>query len=392
MVAAAVALAGCGGANAGRGTPEPAGGVPAEPVVDPGGVPIVDRSRHSVPLGEVVFDTFDGRFVPLESASEARVRAVRDAIRPVYRPRHGSARALPWLGDDDLVIGVAGAGGAYAYPVKVLNVREIVNDVIAGRPIVVTYCPLCGSGVVYSRALAGRTLAFGNTSALYESDLVMYDHQTGSYWFQVVGQAIVGRLTGERLEPLPSATMPWARWRRLHPDTRLLAGDGDDRFDDRYAEDAFAAYPASVDRGEFAFPVSKPKLDRRLRAAEVVVAVAAGGDSRAYPVERIGTAAVNDELSGVPVVVFVRRGADAPFRASARGRRLTFELRDGRFVDRQTRTTWDLAGRAVAGPLQGVTLEPLPSRRAFWFSIAIAEPGIGIHASRGRSRGRASLP
>jgi hypothetical protein len=225
-VGAAVALVGCGGAGEVRGTSGPASG--AAPGLAGGAVPAVDRSRHNVRLGDVVFDTFNGGFVRLDDALPGLISSERDAIRPVYHPRYGSA--LPGLKDEDLVIGYASGRGAYAYPVKVLERRELVDAVIDGRPVLVSYCPLCGSGVVYSRVVRGRTLLFGNTSALYQSDLVMYDYETGSYWFQAAGEAIVGTLTGQRLHPLPSVTMRWGRWRRLHSGTRLLVADGGERF------------------------------------------------------------------------------------------------------------------------------------------------------------------
>lgn len=93
---------------------------------------------------------------------------------------------------------------------NVLNFRELVTDEIGGVPVLITYCPLCFSGVVFDREVDGLVLIFGNTSALYQSDLVMYDHQTGSYWFQVGGEAVMGTLTGARLKILPSTTMEWA--------------------------------------------------------------------------------------------------------------------------------------------------------------------------------------
>ncbi len=87
------------------------------------------------------------------------------------------------------------------------------------------YCPLCRSGIVYDRRLGGEVLSFGNTSALYESDLVMVDRGTGSYWWQVAGTAIVGPLTGAALEPLPSTVSTWEDWIELYPDTLLLSRD-----------------------------------------------------------------------------------------------------------------------------------------------------------------------
>ena len=123
-----------------------------------------------------------------------------------------------------LVVACSAGGEAFAYPINILNFHEMVNDTIGGIPLLATYCPQWFSGVVFSREVDDQTITFENTSALYQSDLVLYDHQMGSYWFQVGGEAVVGTLTGARLEPLPSATMPWGEWRALYPDTLLITG------------------------------------------------------------------------------------------------------------------------------------------------------------------------
>ena len=382
-----VLLVACGGAGQGAQERSEAPDRPKwsataiEREIDLDAVPPVDTSNASVPLQEVVFDTFDGSFVRLSNASEARIRALRDAIEPIYNPGYGSRGALPWLAGSDLVLGyISESGVPYAYPLKILNFRELVNDEIDGVPILVSYCPLCASGVAYSREVEGRTLLFGNTSALYQSDLVMFDHETGSYWFQVRGAAIVGELTGARLGVLPSMTLPWGDWKRLHPDTRLLASDGGQSFDERFAQNPFASYPQAIDEERFAFPVSKDQLDGRLPASEVVVTVEAGNAIKAYPARVIGDAAVNDEVGGEPVVVFSRAaGFATAFRPLSSGRRLTFSFVEGTFRDTETGSTWDEAGQAVAGALEGAVLEPLPTRRAFWFSIASSTPGLELH-------------
>ena len=139
------------------------------------------------------------------------------ALEPPWRYIISPPFTGRWLADDDLVLGYVSESDAFAYPIKMLDLHEIVHDVIDGVPVLVTYCPLCGSGVVYNRELDGDTLIFGNTSALYESDMVMYDHETGSYWFQVMGEAIVGPLTGRRLKPLASRTTTWEEWKEAPP-------------------------------------------------------------------------------------------------------------------------------------------------------------------------------
>ena len=177
--------------------PTPTAGPPAG-LVPTGPPPRLDRSIASVDLEEVVFDTFRGSFLPLLMATDEQIELLRDAISPIYEPTYDTVDPADWLWDTNLVIGYVSQSDAFAYPIKILNFRELVNDVIDGVPVLVSYCPLCFSGVVYSRELDGQVLLFGNTSALYESDLVMYDHQTGSYWFQVLGEALVGPMTGKR--------------------------------------------------------------------------------------------------------------------------------------------------------------------------------------------------
>ena len=351
---------------------------------------MLDTSIHNVPLDDIVFDTFSGfgRYVPLSIADDELIVRLRDAIVPIDQPVYGQPDALSWLEDEDLVLGyrsAGAAGAAFAYPVNILNFHELVNDEIEGVPVLVTYCPLCFSGVVFSREVQGRELTFGNTSALYQSDLMMYDHQTGSYWFQVGGEAVVGTLTGVRLILLPSATMEWGEWRRLYPDTRLLVGtahDPEEFNQSSYGRGMSSGFQDAVNREDFAFPVRKDKLDSRLSAGEIVVTIELNQSLKAYPLGLLGDAAVNDTLGGRPVVLLTRkdnRGVGA-FSSSREERDLIFEYResDQAFVDRDTGSVWDVGGRAISGPLKGAQLDVLNTRRAFWFSIAIAFPGIDL--------------
>ena len=157
------------------------------------------------------------------------------------------------------------SGQAHAYPHKILNFHEIVNDEIDGRPVLISYCPLCRSGVVYDRRLDGRTLTFGNTKALFESDLVMFDWETNSYWWQVPGRAIVGTVSGAALTPLASETMSWSAWRELHPRTKILSRDLG--FGRKYERDPFTGLGAALDAGRTLFPTGEV-LPRRPAAAE----------------------------------------------------------------------------------------------------------------------------
>ncbi len=348
-------------------------------VPDLGAVPPVDKTAHVVGLEDVVFDTFDGSFVPLSRIDAPTVRRLRDAIRPIYNPEYDAAdEARAWLGDDDRVIGLAASEGAFAYPVKTLVFREIVNEVIDGVPTAVTFCPLCVSGVVFDRRVDGRTLLFGNTSALYDNDMVMYDHETGSYWHQVSGQAIVGALSGRSMDLVPSMMATFGEWRALYPETVVMSNA---KAQAARSSDPSERVKASANRGRFSFPISEQATsDRRLPLGAEVLVVRLAGEEKAYPLAAVGPEPVNDRVGGQPVVVFGTGDAIAAYVARADGRELTFAAADPTaFTDRETGSTWDLGGRATAGPLEGASLTLVPARRALWFAVAGSSPGVALY-------------
>jgi hypothetical protein len=370
LPAVALLATACFAGDGGDETPEPTatGGEEDTEVLG------VDLSIHSVPLEEIHFDTFGGS-IPLTGISAVQVNALRDAIPPLDKPNYDDVTGGAWLDASDLVLGYESAsGGAWAYPLKILNFHEIVNDELDGVPVLITYCPLCRSGIAYDRRLDGGVLTFGNTNALYESDLVMFDRETNSYWWQTAGEAIVGTLTGKRLDTLPAVTTTWGEWSKLHPDTRVLSRDTG--FIRPYETDRFAGYQDIVNSGQFPFPVSDASRDARLPPADEVLGVVVGGESVAYPLRILGDAAVNDTISGTSVVIFSK--ADGPsggaFRAEVGGRALTFRFEGGGYVDEETGSVWDLSGQAVSGSLQGERLEPFPARYTFWFAYIAAFP------------------
>ena len=365
------------------------GASPSDPSVDPATTsqgqssaeeaqtpPDVDVSLHSVPLNEIYFDTFDGGSVPLsESTADLRLRLL-DAIPPIDRPVYGDASAGVWLAPDDLVLGYVAGGQAYAYPFKILNYHEIVNDDLGGVPVLISYCPLCRSAIVYDRRVDGDVLSFGNTSALYESDLVMVDRTTGSYWWQVTGTAIVGPLTDAALEPLPSVVATWTDWASLHPETLVLTRATG--FSRPYERDAFAGYADIIDSGRFPFPVGEAAQDAGLRPSALVVGVVINEVARAYPVENL-IDPINDEVGGNEIVVFPTEGGARVFGAIVDGETLRFELRNGDFMDVETGSVWTSSGVAVSGARQGAALTPFPSRTTFWFAFVGAFPDVELH-------------
>lgn len=167
--------------------------------------PTTDFTRHSVPFDEI----FSGG-------------PPKDGIPAIDDPRILAAAEAEDLAPTEPVIGLALNGDARAYPLRVLIWHEIANDTVGGVPVAVTYCPLCNAAIVFDRRVEGRTLDFGTTGKLRNSDLVMYDRQTESWWQQFTGEAIVGAMTGAKLDMLPSRLESFERFVARHPDGRVL--------------------------------------------------------------------------------------------------------------------------------------------------------------------------
>lgn len=145
-----------------------------------------------------------------------------DDIPPIYDPEFvpASEAALP---DDEPVVGLSISGDARAYPAGILFTREMVNDVVGGVPVLVTWCPRCYAALVHDRRVDGVPVVFGNQGALYRGAMTWYDHDTGSIWSQPLGMALTGSRAGASLEPVPSQLATWGDWRAAHPHTVSLA-------------------------------------------------------------------------------------------------------------------------------------------------------------------------
>ncbi|MCH8156388.1 MAG: DUF3179 domain-containing protein, partial [Nitrospinae bacterium] len=167
-----------------------------------------DYSKHSIPLDDI-YDGGPGK----------------DGIPAIMRPKFVSAEEADrgMLKNNDRVIGLVLKGKARAYPIKILNWHEIVNDRMAGHSIVITFCPLCGTGMIFDAMLKGRKMTFGVSGLLYQSDMLLYDHQTESLWSQIKSEAVTGPLTGARLKLLASTQTTWKQWKQKHPATQVLS-------------------------------------------------------------------------------------------------------------------------------------------------------------------------
>ncbi len=167
--------------------------------------PDTDFSKHTVPYEDIMSGG-----------------PPKDGIPSIDAPQFKPVRGHDELSDNEPVIGLIIDGEAKAYPLRILTWHEIVNDEIAGIPVTVTFCPLCNSAIVFDRRLNGRVLDFGTTGKLRHSDLVMYDRQSQSWWQQFLGEAIIGKLSGQSLKKIPARLESWANFRDRAPHGQVL--------------------------------------------------------------------------------------------------------------------------------------------------------------------------
>ncbi len=278
-----------------------------------------DFSRHAVPLIEF-----------------RRGGPGKDGIPAIDRPRFVAAAEAAWLDPEEPVIELVLDGEARAYPLEILVWHEIVNDELAGRPVAVTFCPLCHTALAFERRLDERTLAFGVSGLLRHSDLVMYDRQTESWWQQFSGEAVVGELAGATLPRLPAAIVAWQDFLARHPDALVLSRDTG--YERPYGGNP---YPGYDDAESPTFLGTPNQDDGRVPLKERVVFVEIGGDALAVPFSALERAkSVRVEVGGEHLEIIWRPGVrsvfGAPDRAepkevgsalvqSASGKRVTYD-------------------------------------------------------------------
>ena len=313
----------------------------------------------------------------------------RDGIPPIDNPEFESIEAADaWLEPQSPVIVLEVDGVARAYPLAIMTRHEIVNDVIAGQPVAVTFCPLCNSGIVFSREVDGQTMRFGVSGLLRHSDLIMWDDISQSWWQQFTGTGIVGTYTGHELEILPSTMASFGAFVENFPDGEVLS-----RGERSYGRNPYVEYDSSASPFLFTGPV-----DDRLFATERVLAVSIDDQAIAYPFPVLAEEGViNDEIADRPVVAFWQSGATsalgsavideardvgmaALYRREVDGDVLTFRLdEDGSIRDDQTNSKWNVFGKATAGELEGTQLRQELAAPHFWFAWAAFERETEIY-------------
>ena len=315
----------------------------------------------------------------------------RDEIPALVTPDLGSPGATPaGLLDGDRVLGVVLNGAARAYPFPVMWWHEVVNDTLGGEPILVTYCPLTGTGIAFNRRVGGQTREFGVSGLLYRTNLIMFDRETESLWNQMLLGSQCGVERGNGMARVPVMETTLAHWKRIHPTTTVMTTNTG--FDRNYSTYPYGNY-RSLGNEQVAFLAEGVTWSMVRPAKEVVLGVidgwVPGQDCRtffechsvAYPfgvLRDSGTVvALNDSVGTRAILVTYQHEylAARAFDRTVNGDLLTFEILTQSPMtlrDRETETTWDENGVAVAGTLAGQRLTAIAdSYVGFWFAWSL---------------------
>ena len=398
----AIVAAACSGGSSGGGGGEDAvggespaeGGTPSPTATPPETTPGPPGDDEDIPDVVGWATNWAKRSIdPSELSKGLFLSDPRDVIQPIDNPQFETvAEASAWLVDREPVLLLELNGDARAYPLQILTWHEIVNDEVGGLPVAVTFCPLCNTAIVFERTVNGEVLRLGTSGLLRNSDLVMWDRQTESLWQQITGEAIVGDMTGTTLEFVPASLIPFSEFKASFPEGQVLSRQTG--FARSYGANPYTFYSSST--RPFLF---SGDLDDRFPALERVVAVIVNDQEKAYPFSVISQeGAVNDEVAGVPIVVFWGAtdtadaldttsiaeakaiGAGLAYERTVDGQVLTFTpVGDAAYRDNETGTVWNILGIAQKGPLAGQKLPPVIHANHFWFAWAAFNQGDPVY-------------
>ena len=330
---------------------------PVEPVAlnfeeDQAGIMETNGVKHLIPL-----DKIKGGGPP------------KDGIPSIDNPIFTEVDSSQFVSDSDTVIGLEINGEAKAYPLFILVWHEIVNDEVGGVPVSVTYCPLCYTNQVFERVIDGKTVEFGTSGKLYNSNLLMYDRLTDSYWSQALGMAVKGDLTGYKLNLIPFDVVTWGDWKAIHPDTVVLTTDtGHIR---SYATDPYGNYYTEPG---IMFPVEHQ--DDRLHPKEIILGFNQNNVYKAYKQNDVeSNVIINDFVDDISIMLVSLYSENSrAFDRTIDGIILEFDYVDDKIIDTQTNSEWNYNGLSVSGQHEGKQLQRLPLSPGFWFEWVAFHP------------------
>lgn len=248
--------------------------------------------KHSIPIDEILSGGLP-----------------KDGIPSIDNPKFINANDADFLSDDSIGLGFVRNGVARFYPFSILVWHEIVNDIIVGDPILITYCPLCRTAVVFERKIDGKVVEFGVSGKLWQSNLLMYNRGSKdeeSLWSQVLGEAVLGKFTGTKLKILPADTVRFSEWKKQYPKTEILSQDtGASR---NYGSDPYGDYYTS---DKTIFPTTFN--DNRLGPKDIVIGIEVGNKTKAYLESAIIEGNTTDKFAGKTITITKNKTGEVRF-------------------------------------------------------------------------------
>ncbi len=322
-------------------------------------------SRHTVPYSEILSGG-----------------PVKDGIPPIDNPIFININeAAKYLNDNDPVLVLDINGFVHVYPLEILIWHEIVNDIVDGVEAVITYCPLCNTGIAFKREYDGIIFDFGTSGFLRYSNLIMYDRQTETWWQQATGEGIAGQYADEKLLTLPILLLSFKDVKYSKQDVLILSRETG--YNRPYGTNPYANYDTSEP-----FLYRGPDIPESLSLIERVLVVTVDEESVVFPYPVLSQShIVSENINNEQIVVFWESGTSSALDSSliSDGRNvgsanafnsvldnlaLTFIYQDNTIKDLQTGSTWTINGVAVDGELVGRKLMPVIGVQHFWFSAS----------------------
>lgn len=309
----------------------------------------------------------------------------KDGIPALENPEFISLDKATYLNNNDLVLGFRSGNAIKAYPHKILDWHEIINDNAGSTFLAVTYCPLTGTGVGWNRLIDGNKATFGVSGLLYNSNLIPYDRATGSNWSQMRMDCVNGPLQGKNISTYHLIETNWGTWKQMFPNS--VVASSNTTYERNYNRYPYGDYRS--DHDIFLFPVHPQ--DARLPAKERVYGIITPNKVKAYRFSNFDNQEVQlfqDKAGKVPVVIIGSKKHE--FIVAYQSRTKNLEdleftvvegddvLINGALVSDQYGNVWDIFGHAISGPHKGAKLLEVKGFVGFWFAWGAFYPDLEV--------------
>lgn len=329
--------------------------------------PEPDTSLWSIPVNEV-YDGGPGK----------------DGIPSIDSPVFiyaSDSKVANYMNDEDLIVGVKRSGEIKAYPFKILDWHEIVNDDLSGEKISISYCPLTGTAFAWESKVSNEFTEFGVSGLLYNTNLILYDRKSDSYWSQLKLECVNGEFINEKPKIVNLVETTWGEWKKLYPNSKILSNE--QGFIRNYNNYPYGRY--KEDHSFFLFPVVyfDDSIVSSIESKQRVHAVLGEKNAKVFKFETFGNGkAVKTSFLTDKLLVVGDENKMHSYVLNSDQENLVFEYdfdnSNSYFKDNEG-NKWNVFGEAVEGVRKGEVLKPTVSLMSYWFAIPAFYKGVEIY-------------